>query len=82
MAAVLDQIDPRAAACWWARRKRIAFVEGVRGGCALGQGLREGRRRPRAERWGAGRETLAQGKEGGSGSRRPIVAFFGYHVER
>jgi hypothetical protein len=42
MAAVLDQIDPRAAACWWARRERIAFMQGGRGGCALGQGLRGG----------------------------------------
>ena len=37
MAAALDQIDPGAAACWWARRE---------GGSGAGRARREGRAAP------------------------------------
>ena len=86
MAAALDQIDPGAAACWWARREGIAargkerrprVGRAGRGGLRPRVGRREGR--DAAPGGGAlGQRGGAQGgnpSAGGSGSGRPIVAF-------
>ena len=55
MAAALEQIDPEAAACWWARREGIA--------------ARGKERRPRVGRAGRGRLRPRVGRREGWGAR-------------